>query len=149
MYTIEDLIKDKGDSGIYSVLPDATVYEALKLMADKNIGAVLVIGYKGENEGIFTERDYARKIILLGRTSLETTVQEIMTRNMVTIGADDSLEDAMELMTKHRIRHLPVMRDKKLIGLVSIRDVVEAVINHKDLVIEDLQNYILGKGYPR
>jgi CBS domain-containing protein len=149
MYTIADLIKDKGDSGIYSVLPDATVYEALKLMADKNIGAVLVIGYKGEQEGIFTERDYARKIILLGRTSLETTVQEIMTREMVTIGADNLLEDAMELMTKHRIRHLPVMKDKKLIGLVSIRDVVEAVINHKDLVIEDLQNYILGKGYPR
>jgi CBS domain-containing protein len=149
MFTIEDLIREKGDSGIYSILPDATVYEALKLMADKNLGAVLVIGYQGELEGIFTERDYARKIILLGRTSLETTVQEIMTRDMVTIGAEETLEDAMELMTKYRIRHLPVLKDKKLIGLVSIRDVVQAVINHKDLVIEDLQNYILGKGYPR
>ena len=133
---------------MYSVSPTDTVYYALEQMAQANIGAVLVC----ENDqmvGIFTERDYARKIILMGRQSLDTQIQEIMTKEMIIAQPDTTLDEAMAVMAKFHIRHLPVMEHGRLVGLISMRDVVDALIASKDDLIENLENYILGKGYGR
>jgi CBS domain-containing protein len=134
----------EGKTAIYSTSPEATVFEALGLMADKNVGALLVLD-GGALVGIFSERDYARKIILLGRTSRETTVQEIMTREVVTVAPDTRAEQCMALMTERRIRHLPVLDRGVLVGIVSIGDVVRAVISEQQETITHLVGYI-GSG---
>ena len=143
MKTVSQLLQQKGYN-IWSIAPDATVYDALELMADKNIGAVLVMD--GENlVGILSERDYARKVILKARFSRDTLVREIMTEKVVCVRPDQSVEECMALMTDKRIRHLPVAEGSKVIGVISIGDAVKAVISEQEFIIEQLENYISGK----
>jgi CBS domain-containing protein len=141
---VRDVLGRKG-SAIWSIGPDATVYEALQLMAEKEIGAVLVL----ENErpiGIFTERDYARQVILKGKASKDTSVRAIMTARVVYVRPDQTVDDCMAIMTDKRVRHLPVMAEGRLEGLLSIGDIVKAVISEKQFIIEQLENYITSGG---
>ena len=131
----------RGRHVVYSVRPGDTVYDALRLMADKNIGAVLVLSDR-KIEGIFSERDYARKVILVGKTSRETLVSEIMTTAVICVEPDWTADQCMALMTSQRIRHLPVVEGQQLIGVVSIGDVVRAVVDEQQFTISSLQRYI-------
>ena len=140
--TIRQLLNKKGNQ-VWSIAPDATVYEALELMAEKNIGAVLVME-GGQLLGIFSERDYARRCILLNRRSKETAVKELMTADVITISPSATIDDAMALMSEHHIRHLPVVEDDKVIGVVSIGDIVKAVIENQAHIISHLEGYITG-----
>ena len=134
----------RGKPAVYAVAPGDTVYEALRLMADRNIGAVMV--QSGEQvEGILSERDYARKVMLLGKTSKETLVSEIMTTEVVSIDPAWTAEQCMALMTQNRLRHLPVMDDGKLLGMVSIGDLVKDIISEQQFIIEQLEHYITGQ----
>jgi CBS domain-containing protein len=144
MKTVRDILKQKG-SGVCSVRPDTTVYDALKLMAEKNVGAVLVLD-GDQPVGILSERDYARQVILKGKTSKETPVHEIMTSRIVFVRPEHHIEECMALMTDKRIRHLPVLEEGKLIGVVSIGDVVKAVISEKEFLISQLEHYITSGG---
>ena len=143
MITVKRLLEKKG-SEIWSIPPHAMVYEALSLMAEKNIGAVLVID-GGVLVGILSERDYARKIILKGKRSVDTLVWEIMTPDVIFVNPDQTLEECMALMTEKRIRHLPVFSREELVGMISIGDVVKELISEKEFVIEQLENYIAGR----
>jgi CBS domain-containing protein len=145
MITVKDLLK-KGMAITVVVAPTDTVYRALQLMAENNVGAVM-ISDKGHMVGIFTERDYCRKVILMGRSSLNTPIEEIMTKKMITVNSDQPLEECLELMTRYHIRHLPVQDKDKLIGIVSMRDVMEMLISVKEDRIERLENYIQGTDY--
>jgi CBS domain-containing protein len=133
----------RGKSNVYSVGPSDTVYDALRLMADKNIGAVVVVSNQ-EIDGIFSERDYARKVILLGKTSRETVVSEIMTTRVVSVEPDWTADQCMALMTEKRIRHLPVIEQGRLIGVISIGDVVRVVVDEQQFTINSLQRYIMS-----
>ncbi len=138
--TVAHVLAAKGRE-VWSVAPDATVYQALEVMADKGVGALVVI--EGERlVGIVSERDYARKVILLERGSRETPVSEIMTANVHTVGSDSSVADCMTLMTERRIRHLPVLEGERVAGVISIGDIVKAVIQDQRFLIEQLENYI-------
>ena len=126
---------------LLSVPPDATVFDALVMMAEKNVGALVVL--EGEKlAGIFSERDYARKIILLGKASKETLVREIMTDRVLCVSPAQSIEECMALMTEKRIRHLPVLDHKKVIGVISIGDVIKEVISEQKFIIAQLESYI-------
>lgn len=140
MKTVRDILKKKGND-IYSISPQASVYEALQVMADKNIGAVLVIE-KGKLVGILSERDYARKVILKGKASKETLVSDLMTRNVLYVSSDKNVEDCMFLMTTKNIRHLPVIEDDRLIGIISINDVVKIIISEQKFAIDALEKYM-------
>lgn len=129
---------------VWTVTPDTTVYDALQLMAQKNVGA-LIVTQGPEVVGIFSERDYARKVILVGKSSRETSVEDIMTREVITVSPSDTLAKCMELMTEQRIRHLPVLSDGHLDGVISIGDVVKEIITEQAHVIEQLQGYISGE----
>jgi CBS domain-containing protein len=142
MYTVRQLLQEKGGQ-LWSVTPQATVYQALELMAAKNCGAVLVLDAQ-QLVGIFTERDYARKVVLKGKTSKTSTVGELMTTDVLYVGPDDTIENCMALMTQHRTRHLPVMENGRLAGLVSIGDIVKAVISDREFTIRELERYITG-----
>ncbi|MFM8319658.1 MAG: CBS domain-containing protein [Chloroflexota bacterium] len=146
MVTVRQLMKSKSNQKTYSVLPADTVYKALQVMAEHNIGAVLV-REKDQILGIFTERDYLRKVILKGRSSNDTQIQEIMTTEMIMVNPDTTLEDCMELMHNHYIRHLPVLESEQVTGMVSMRDVIEAILTHKQKRIEFLEDYIMGREY--
>jgi CBS domain-containing protein len=137
--TVRDMLRGKSD--VYSVAPDDTVYDALRLMADKNIGAVLVRSAE-RIEGIFSERDYARKVILLGKTSRETLVSEIMTARVISVEPEWTADQCMALMTEKRIRHLPVIERDRLVGVISIGDVVRAVVEDQQFTISSLERYI-------
>lgn len=126
---------------IYSVSPDTSVYIALEVMFDKNISALLVLE-NNQPVGIFTERDYARKIALQGKNSRDTKMNEIMTKNLITITPDFSIEEAMRLMTEKFIRHLPVLEEEKLIGVISIGDLVKYLIEEQKFIINKLEDYI-------
>ena len=140
--TVRQMLGTKG-GGAWSVSPDATVYDALKVMAEKNVGALVVL--EGDQlKGIISERDYARKVILKGKFSRETPVSEIMSVDVVTVQPDQSNEECMALMTNKRIRHLPVMDGNKLVGVISIGDVVKAIISEQQYTIKQLENYITG-----
>lgn len=142
--TVRDVIKAKGHD-VFSIGPDASVFDALTLMADKNIGAVLVVD--GERTlGIFTERDYSRQVVLKGRASRETPVRDVMTARVVYVTPDQSMDDCMALMTKMRCRHLPVVEAGHVAGVLSVGDVVKAVISDKQFLIEQLENYITSGG---
>src|SRR5437868_2268135 len=140
MLTVNDIIKTKNND-IFSVLPGSSVYEAIKLMGEKNIGAVLVME-NDQLKGILSERDYARKIVLKNRRSRDTLVSEIMTEKVITVSPGDSVEHCMSTMSGKKIRHLPVTDNDKVIGIVSIGDVVTAVIRMQGETITHLQNYI-------
>ena len=132
-----------GKAGAYSVSPDDTIFDALRLMADKNIGAVLVMS--GETiEGILSERDYARKVVLLGKTSKTTPVREIMTTEVIFVDPGWTADQCMALMTDKRIRHLPVVENGKLAGIISIGDVVRAVVDRQQFTITSLERYIMS-----
>ncbi len=143
MSTIKEILKRKGGE-VWSVTPETTVYDALSLMAEKSIGAVLVIG-NNSLRGIMSERDYARKIILEGKSSKEVLVEEIMSPKVVYIDIDTDIEECMALMINKRIRHLPVYENESLTGIISIGDVVKALIDEKEVVINELENYITGR----
>lgn len=142
MSTVQQLLSTKPDQ-VYSVHPDASVLEALQVMMEKNISALLV-KHEGVLVGIFTERDYARKIVLYGKTSSTTTIAEVMTGEMVTVGPQHTIEDCMKMMTDRRIRHLPVVLGEELKGIVSIGDVVKFIIQDQKQTIDALQSYIHG-----
>jgi len=137
---VSDILDSKGKN-IYSVKGDITVYEALKTMGEKNVGALLVIE-EGQLKGIISERDYARKVILKGKSSHETMVKEIMTANVITVLPEDNIEKCMELMSGRRIRHLPVIKNDAVLGVISITDVVTAIIDLQKHTITQLENYI-------
>jgi len=140
--TVQQVIDQKGSS-IFSVSPDATVLDALELMAKNDIGGLLVM--QGEAlVGIFTERDYARKVAIKGLSSKDTKVGDLMTANVTTITAKNTMDDVMGMMTKHRFRHLPVVTDGKLQGVITIGDVVKAVIAEHEATIQQLSSYIAG-----
>jgi len=138
--TVKQILDEKGYE-IWSVSPDDSVYYALKNMADKNIGALLVLE-GDELVGIISERDYARKVMLKGKSSMDTPVRDIMTPRVLYIRTNQSIEECMALMTDKRIRHLPVFDQENLVGVISIGDVVKAIISHQEFVIEQLENYI-------
>ncbi len=142
MISIRQLLKRKG-SEVWSTSPDASVYEALQLLAEKNIGALVVLR-DGELVGVISERDYARKVILRRKTSMKTPVKEIMTEEVITVGTGSTVEEAMILMTDKRIRHLPVVEGEKIVGVVSIGDLVKAIIADQEFTIDQLGKYISG-----
>ena len=142
MTTVQQLLDAKGYE-IYSVGPDDTVLDALKIMANRNIGALL--GLEDDQiVGIFSERDYARKVALMGLKSADIQVRQIMTSVVAFIDPETSIEEVMSLMTRNRIRHVPVLEEKKLVGLISIGDVVNEIISHQEFTIRQLENYITG-----
>jgi len=142
MTLVHQLIQYKGNE-VWSVTPFTTVYDALSLLAEKDIGAVVVLQDE-KLVGIFSERDYARKVILKAKSSKDTHVKEIMTSEVHTIGPHQSIEGCMQLMTSKRIRHLPVLEGEKLIGLISIGNVIKAIISEQEDTIELLEKYISG-----
>jgi CBS domain-containing protein len=143
MRTIRDILGAKGPE-IWTIGPEQTVFEALSLMAEKDVGALVVVVNGGRVAGILSERDYARKVILRGATSRETLVKDIMTAEVICIQPEQSLEECMALMTRKRIRHLPVVSREKLVGLISIGDVVKATIADQESKIGQLETYIMG-----
>lgn len=143
--TIRSILKNKG-SAVWSLEPEATIYDALVMLADKDVGALPVMS-GGMLVGMFSERDYARKVSLLGKTSRDTTVREIMTSPVITVTPDHTVEECLRVVTHHRIRHLPVVEGEDLIGIVSIGDLVNAIISNQAATIGHLNNYISGK-YP-
>lgn len=142
---IASLLSNK-DRRIWSVSPDATVYDAIELMAEKAIGALLVIS-EGRLVGIISERDYARKVILHGRSSKDTPVREIMTSSLITVTPEHTVDECMRIVTQHRIRHLPVLDEDRLVGVISIGDLVNAIIAAQAHTIDQLHTYITGR-YP-
>lgn len=144
--TVRDILKSKGNQ-TWSTTPDASVYEAIRLMGEKNIGALVVM--EGDQVvGLISERDYSRKVVLRGRTSRDTTVSEILSKPVITVGPRDSIETCMELMTSRRIRHLPVLNDDgSLVGLLSMGDLVKWVMLVQSQTIQQLHGYISGE-YP-
>ena len=139
---ISSLLHHKG-STVWSIAPEATVFDAIKLMAEKNIGALLVMS-GNRLVGLFTERDYARKIALHGKSSKETRVREIVSPSVVTVAPHDSVEDCMKLMTENRVRHLPVLQNDNVVGIVSIGDLVNWTISAQDAAIAQMEQYISG-----
>jgi CBS domain-containing protein len=142
---VRDLLKRKGND-IYSIRSDETVYNAIKKMSELNIGALLVMD-NGELKGMISERDYRDKVILKGRKSKTTEVKEIMSRQVFCVNLEDNVRVCMKIMTEKRIRHLPVLDNGKLAGVISIGDVVKSVIDHQKVEIDSLRNYIVS-GYP-
>jgi CBS domain-containing protein len=142
MKIVRDILVKKGES-VWFVRPEDTIYHALKVMADKNIGAVLVIG-RDRLQGIFSERDYARKVVLEGKSSRDTQVSDAMTRKVAFVTLEQTIEECMALMTDLRIRHLPVIQEEKVVGVISIGDVVGAKISEQEFIIDQLENYITG-----
>jgi CBS domain-containing protein len=141
--TVASILKNKG-SRIWSVDPDATVYEAIAMMAEKSVGALLVLS-GGRLVGIISERDYARKVILQGRSSSDTLVREIMTGSVITVTPDHSIDECMKIITGNRVRHLPVLAEDKLLGVISIGDLVNAIIALQAETIDHLHTYISGR----
>lgn len=144
MKKVRDILTSKPIAELYSVNPNSMVVDALKIMAEKGIGALLVI----ENNalvGIISERDYTRKVALLGRSSQTTTIREIMSEKVVSVAPSQSMEECMELMTEYRFRHLPVIEEGKLLGMISIGDLVKNIIEDQKHMIKQLERYIRGE----
>jgi CBS domain-containing protein len=144
MKSVTQILKSKPDHTVYTIAPTASVFDAVKLMAEKNIGAVVVM--EGEKiVGIITERDYARKIVLMARSSKETLVRDIMTSSAMYVSPGHSTEECMALMTETRVRHLLVIENGELLGLVSIGDLVKDIISQQKFIIQQLEHYITGE----
>ena len=144
MKIVAHILKSKPEQTVYTITPAASVFDAVKQMAEKSIGALVVI--EGEKVvGIITERDYARKIILMARSSKETPVRDIMTSSVMYVRPDQTSEECMALMTENRLRHLPVLDGGKLIGLISIGDLVKDIISEQKFIIQQLEHYITGE----
>lgn len=141
MHTLQQILNQKEIDDIWSVSPTATVFEAIQIMADKHAGALLAMS-EAKLEGIISERDYAREVILKGRSSKKTLVGEIMSTDIITAAPTDSVQSALELMTQHHIRHLPIVDGTTVVGVVSIGDLVKDVISVQQTTIEQLENYI-------
>ena len=142
MNTVKQLLEVKGNE-VWSVSPDTSVLEALQLMAEKNVGALLVLK-GGQVVGIFSERDYARKVILAGRNSQHTTVDQIMSTKVLYVTPEQTVSECMALMTDKHLRHLPVMEKRRLRGVISIGDIVGAIIGEQEFLIEQLERYVTG-----
>jgi CBS domain-containing protein len=141
MTIVSHILDSKPDHTVYTITPTVSVFEAVKLMAEKSIGALVVL--EGEKVvGMITERDYARKIVLMARSSKETAVRDIMTTSVMYVRPDHTSEDCMVLMTEHRVRHFPVIDNGKLIGLISIGDLVKDIISEQKFIIQQLEHYI-------
>ena len=144
MKSVAQVLKSKPEQNVETIAPATSVFDAVRLMAEKNIGALLVM--EGQTiAGMLTERDYARKIILMGRSSKETRVRDIMTSPVMYVRPDQTNEECMALMTDNRVRHLPVVDQGKLIGLISIGDLVKDIISEQKFIIEQLEHYISGE----
>ncbi len=143
MLRVHDLLSAKG-SDVFSIDPGQSVYQAIEMMSEKEVGALAVVDDASRLVGIISERDYARKVILQGKSSKETAVAEIMTSDVITTHRDASVDECMEQMTNQRIRHLPVMDDNQLIGMISVGDLVKSLISEKDFQIEQLERYVRG-----
>ena len=142
MGTVRNLLEKKGNA-VYSISPDSSVYDALEMLEERNLGSLVVV----DNEkliGIFTERDYARKVVLKGKSSKETPIREIMTDRPIIVTPNTTIEQCMQIMSEKFIRHLPVIENDKLIGLISIGDLVRFTIDEKDFIIDTLSHYISG-----
>ena len=146
MITIDELLRTKENKDVFTVAPEDTVYKALQLMADKDVGALPVMK-DGKPVGFFSERDYARKIVLKGRASLDTPVSEIMAPSAITVTPDHSVAVCMSIMSERRIRHLMVMEHGRLVGVISMRDLVEVTIKAEEDRIARLEDYISGQDY--
>lgn len=142
MYTVKEILRDKG-SLYFSVSSRESVFNALKLMAEKNVGSLLVMDEE-KLVGILSERDYARKIILQSKSSRETPVGDLMTREMFYVSPDDTIEECMTLMTDRRVRHLPVLENNQVAGIISIGDVVKHIISEQQFTIQQLKKFISG-----
>ena len=142
MGTVRNLLQKKGNS-VYSISPDSSVYDALEELEEKNLGGLVVVE-NGKLIGVFTERDYARKVILKGRSSRETIVRDIMSSHPIFVNPDNTIDDCMQIMSDKFIRHLPVLENNELIGVISIGDIVRYIIHEKDFIIENLEQYIRG-----
>ena len=140
--TVQHLLQAKG-AEVWSVSPESTVYEALQVMAEKDVGAVLVLE-QGKLVGVFSERDYARRVILEGRSSKTAPVRDLMARDVLSVGPDELIEDCMKLMTEKHVRHLPVMKNDQLAGIITIGDVVKKMISDQDFTIHQLERFITG-----
>ena len=145
MKTVAEILKEKGDQTVHSIGPDASVLDAVALMAQKNIGALLVM--EGRRiVGVLSERDYARKVVLMARSSKDTPLREIMTSSVICVRPSQSSEECMAVMTENRVRHLPVLDEQgQLVGLISIGDLVKGIISEQKFIIEQLQHYITGE----
>jgi len=142
MNCVSDILQSKG-SGVCTISPNETVYKGLQIMAEKDVGAVLVT-QNHKLLGIFTERDYSRKVILQRKSSLNTAIRELMVKDLIYVKPTDLIDQCMAIMTEKQIRHLPVMEGDELIGLISMRDVVTHIISHKNFKIKELEKYITG-----
>ena len=143
MSNIQDLLASKG-SEVWSLGPSHSVYQAIEMMALKGVGALTVLSDEGQLIGIISERDYARKVILQGKSSKNTKVSEIMTREVIYIDPENRVEECMALMTAKRVRHLPVLQGGKLVGMVSVGDLVKSIIDQQSIAIDQLERYIKG-----
>lgn len=145
MVTVQQVLREKG-SAVWSIGPDATVYEAVEMMAERRVGALPVIDWASNLVGIISERDYTRKIVLQDRSSRATKVREIMTPDVLQVSPTTSIDECMMLISEHRIRHLPVVDGERVVGMMSIGDVLKTIITEKQSLIEQLESYISGTG---
>ncbi len=142
MESVRELLTEKG-SEVWSIEPNATVYDAIRLMADKEIGALAVVD-EDRLVGIISERDYARKVILENKSSKQTPVRDIMTLRVIYALPSQTIEECMATMTKHKIRHMPVIDDERIVGMLSLKDLAKAIISDQRSIIDDLETYIMG-----
>ncbi|MBM3630529.1 MAG: CBS domain-containing protein [Alphaproteobacteria bacterium] len=142
MFKIDDFLKINKNRKIWTILKDQNVRQALILMSEKNIGAIIVVDNNNDHVGIFSERDYARKIILKGKNSKDTLLEEVMTKELITITKDYKIDQCMQIMTEKKIRHLPILENKKIVGIISIGDVLKIMIEEQKELINHLQKYI-------
>ena len=142
MTSIENFLKLNNKKQIWTILKDQSVWQALVLMSEKNIGAIIIVDNKDFPIGIFSERDYARKIILKGKSSKDTLLEEVMTKELITITRNHKIEQCMEIMTEKRIRHLPILENNKIVGIISIGDVLKIIIKDQKELINHLQKFI-------
>jgi len=142
MTKLENFLKSNKDRKIWTILKDQSVMQALILMSEKNIGAIIIVDNNDLPIGIFSERDYARKVILKGKNSTDTLLDEVMTKELITVTRDFKIDQCMELMIEHKIRHLPILENKKIIGIISIGDVLKIMIKEQKELIDHLQKFI-------